>query len=86
MQLRQQSMLPLPQGIRARRVLQAVPISRVLRSIDHTATKIQMIDKQEHVFHWHATLDANNPMMFKSTRAWEEDANGVTLDKFGGWK
>ena len=71
---------------RLRNVLSASAISRVHRSVDHTATRIQMVDKQEHVFDWHATLDADNPMMYRSVSDWMKDANGIALESFNGWK
>lgn len=69
-----------------RRVARATPISRVYRGVDHTAVQIAMIDKQNHVFDWHATLEARNPMLFASTADWLVDKGGVTLDNFRGFR
>lgn len=71
---------------RVRRLKAAVPISRVLNSIDHTAVQIDLDDGQRHVIDWHATLDAVNPMMFDSPAKWVRGEGGVPLKDFRGWK
>ena len=71
---------------RVRNLLSAVPISRALNGIDHTAVQVVMRDGQKHVFDWHATLDADNPLLFRSPASWIKGEGGVTLKEFGGWK
>jgi hypothetical protein len=70
---------------RLRNVKGAVPISRVLNGIDHTAVQIEMRDGQQHVFDWHATLDARNPMLFPSPAQWVKGQGGLPLKDFAGW-
>ena len=70
---------------RLRRVTRAGPVSRVLNGVDHTALQLDMIDGQSHVFDFHATLDADNPMLFKSVKDWLVVKNGVVLKDFTGF-
>jgi hypothetical protein len=44
-----------------------------------------MIDGQCHVFDWHATLDADNPMLFKSVAGWLAGRGGTPLADFKGF-
>lgn len=70
---------------RVRNVVSAVPISRVFRGVDHTATRVQMLDGQQHVIDWHATLDVANPLLFRTVRDWVNGNAGVTVQDFTGW-
>ena len=70
---------------RVRNLERASPISRVTNGIDHTAVQVAMKDGQKHVFDWHATLDASNPLLFQSPAVWVEGGSGTPLDKFLGW-
>jgi hypothetical protein len=67
------------------RVLGATTIDRFLGGMSHTATCVCMIDLQSHVFDWHATLSAQDPMLFKTEGEWLYGIGGVTLADFGGW-
>jgi len=69
-----------------RNVASVNPISRILNGVDHTAVQIAMQDGQLHVFDWHATLDADNPLIFQSPSAWLKGAGGIPLKNFSGWK
>tara|TARA_B100001105_G_scaffold108244_2_gene86747 strand:- start:957 stop:1508 length:552 start_codon:yes stop_codon:yes gene_type:complete len=71
---------------RVRRLKGAAPISRVLNGVDHTAVQVSVDDGQQHVFDWHATLDADNPMLFRSPADWVRAKDGVPLKDFSGWK
>ena len=71
---------------RLRNVNGAVPVGRVLGGVDHTAVQVQMQDGQQHVFDWHATLDAGNPMIFQSPAKWVKGEGGVPLKDFRGWR
>jgi hypothetical protein len=70
---------------RMRKFTKAVTVDRTLRSTAHTATGIVMADGSEHVIDWHATLSAENPMLFESVRDWKADKNGITYEEFSGW-
>lgn len=71
---------------RVRRLVSAEPVSRVRDGTDHTAVQLKMLDGQDHVVDWHATLDAGNPMLFPSTRQWLNGQGGIPLKEFSGWK
>jgi len=71
---------------RLQSIKSAVPISRLLSGVDHTAVQVEMQDGQKHVFDWHATLDADNPMVFQSPAKWLKGEGGVPLKEFRGWK
>lgn len=71
---------------RLRRVKAALPISRVLGGVDHTAVQVEMLDGKAHVFDWHATLDAENPMLFPSAAKWLKGEGGTPLKAFTGWR
>jgi hypothetical protein len=71
---------------RLRTIKSAVPISRVLNGTDHTAVQVDVLDGQQHVFDWHATLDAENPMIFASPAKWIRGEGGIPLKEFRGWK
>ena len=68
-----------------RRVRQALQVDRDLDGTAHTAVRVEMIDGQCHVFDWHATLDADNPMLFKSVAGWLAGRGGTPLDDFKGF-
>lgn len=70
---------------RVRTLKLASPVSRVLDGVDHTAVQLQMQDGQQHVFDWHATLDADNPMLFQSPAKWIKGKDGLPLSEFKGW-
>jgi len=70
---------------RASRVTKAEPVGRVLNGIDHTAVQVRMSDGQKHIFDWHATLDAANPLLFESPLKWHQGEGGVPLQEFKGW-
>jgi hypothetical protein len=61
-------------------------VDRVLRGTSHTATSIIMKDDSRYVFDWHATLNIENPMLYKSLVDWKLDRNGVVYADFSGWK
>lgn len=69
-----------------RSIKKATTVSRNRLGTAHTATVVIMIDDAEHVFDWHATLSAENPLMFRYVRDWKGDKNGETYDGFEGWK
>jgi len=69
-----------------RRLSGATPIDRMLNGVAHTAVQLTMDDRQKHVFDWHATLDAENPMLFKSPAQWIKGEGGVPLKDFSGWR
>lgn len=71
---------------RLRNLKGVVPISRILNGTDHTAVQIEMQDGQQHVFDWHATLDADNPMIFSSPAQWVKGEGGIPLKNFSGLK
>lgn len=48
-------------------------------------TGVVMIDGQFHVFDWHATLAADNPMLFKSVAGWLGGRGGTPLAEFKGF-
>lgn len=68
-----------------RRVREAQQVDRDLHGVAHTAVRVEMIDGQFHVFDWHATLDADNPMLFKSVAGWLGGQGGTTLADFKGF-
>lgn len=68
-----------------RRVKTATPVSRVLRGVDHTAVRITMIDDQNHMFDWHATLEAKNPMLHRTEALWIKGDGGITMADFTGF-
>lgn len=74
------------QDARVRNLKGAAPISRVLNGTDHTAVQVEMRDGQKHVFDWHATLDAENPLLFRSPALWVKGEAGTPLKEFRGWK
>lgn len=69
-----------------RNLIVATPISRELRGVAHTAVQLTMRDGQKHVADWHATLNAENPLLFQSPAKWTKDEGGITLEQFDGWK
>lgn len=71
---------------RVRSVKHAVPVSRVRFGVDHTAVRITMTDDQNHMFDWHATLEAKNPMLHRTEALWVKGDGGVTLDDFEGFR
>ena len=71
---------------RVRTLVSAVPISRLLDGVDHTAVQVTMRDGQRHVLDWHATLDAENPLLFRTPAGWVKGVGGVALKEFDGWK
>lgn len=71
---------------RVRNIVQTVPISRVLDGVDHTAVQLVMRDGQKHVFDWHATLEAENPLLFQTPVSWVKGSGGVPPKDFCGWK
>ena len=68
-----------------RNIKSAVTVDRQLNGTAHTATGIVMTNKSEHVFDWHATLSADNPMMFRSLLDWKAGKGGITYEEFSGW-
>lgn len=74
------------QDARVRTIKIAMPVSRILNGTDHTAVQIDVLDGQQHVIDWHATLDAGNPMMFESPAKWVLGQGGIPLSDFHGWK
>jgi hypothetical protein len=71
---------------RLRNLQGATPVSRILKGVDHTAVQIEMKDGQKHVLDWHATLDAQNPLMFRTPGQWVKGEGGVPRRDFRGWK
>jgi hypothetical protein len=67
------------------RFVSSTTVSRVLHKTSHTATSVLMVDGQSHLFDWHATLSAQDPMLFKTVADWLVGKGGVTLKDFGGF-
>ncbi|MEO1019423.1 MAG: hypothetical protein AAFY56_17280 [Pseudomonadota bacterium] len=68
-----------------KRIAKAMEVNRVRNGVYHTATGIVTTDKTGHVFDWHATLAAGNPMLYSTIDAWKKDEGGVTYDDFKGF-
>jgi hypothetical protein len=70
---------------RLRRVAAASVVNRTYRGTDHTATSVAMIDGQIHVIDWHATLDQENPMLYRNVHEWSTSSGGIPFKDFSGW-
>ncbi len=61
------------------------PVDR-FKPVAHTATEVMLKDKSTFVFDWHATLNLQNPMMYRSTLEWKRGRSGEVLESFRGWE
>lgn len=53
--------------------------------IIHTATLVTLVDKSAAVFDWHATLNAANPLLYPSAKAFEDNRDSVHFAAFRGF-
>ena len=52
----------------------------------HVATGIEMIDGNQYVFDWHATLDLFNPLLFETYDNFKKDEKSIEYKFFSGFR
>jgi hypothetical protein len=66
-----------------REIRRAGLADRAHRGVEHVGTLVEMHDGTTYVFDWHATLNADDPLISR-VQDWKEDRNSVLYSQFRG--
>jgi hypothetical protein len=55
------------------------------RAVYHVATGVKMKNGNTYVFDWHATLDVEDPLIFRTVYDWDLKIGGSTFSNFKGF-